>query len=150
MGEDIDFGGDPEPVAVPSADGRTILIGYLWRAKASGRHPAVVMMHGRTGAYVTDAEGVFAARSLLPRHRMWGNHWRTRGYGALFIDSFGSRGYVNGFPSGSCTSRPHEVSELFVRPLDAPGALFWLQGRSFVDTTRVLLQGWSNGAMALF
>ena len=34
MGEDIDFGDDPEPVIVPSANGRTILIGYLWRAKA--------------------------------------------------------------------------------------------------------------------
>ena len=43
----------PERVTFPSADGRTSLIGYLYKPSAmpSRRVPAVVMMHGRAGAY---------------------------------------------------------------------------------------------------
>ena len=41
----------PERVSFPSADGRTTLIGYVFRPKRSHgvRVPAVVMMHGRGG-----------------------------------------------------------------------------------------------------
>jgi len=144
-----EFGVDPDPVTFPSADGRTILTGYLWRPERSGCHAALVMLHGRTGAYMADDVGVFTARTLRPRHRMWGHHWRSLGFVALLVDSFGPRGYVIGFPPKSLSSRPPEVSERHVRPLDAYGALAWLRSRSFVEPARIGLQGWSNGAMAV-
>lgn len=139
---------EPEPVTLPSADGRTVLIGYLWRPKVLDPAPAVVMLHGRSGAYSVAAEGVFNSRTLSKRHRMWGQFWSDEGYVALHVDSFGPRGHVAGFSKGSYANRPPEVSEKEVRPLDAYGALAWLQRRKFVRADAIGLRGWSNGAMA--
>jgi carboxymethylenebutenolidase len=72
------------------------LTGYLYRPAAStSRAAAVVMMHGRAGAYSSKANGVYDASTLSKRHRMWGNC--RRGYFALMVDGFGPRGYP-GFP----------------------------------------------------
>ncbi|RTL72844.1 MAG: hypothetical protein EKK41_02535 [Hyphomicrobiales bacterium] len=62
------------------------------------------------------------------------------------VDGFGPRGYPQGFPRGSYESRPAELSEVTVRPLDAYGALDYLRTRSDVDGARIGLHGWSNGA----
>jgi len=42
----------PEPVKFPSADGKTTLVGYLFKPEGTGgnKKPAIVMMHGRAGA----------------------------------------------------------------------------------------------------
>ena len=138
----------PHPVSFPSADGKTVLIGYLWVPKAEGPSPAVVMLHGRAGAYSSAADGYFTAKTLSRRHRMWGRFWADRGYVALMVDSFGPRGYPAGFPAGSYPKRPARVSEKTVRPLDAYGALGWLRVSHLVRPDAIGLQGWSNGAMA--
>src|SRR5688572_4472976 len=62
----------PERVTFPSADRKTTLVGYLYRpasARAVGtvRMPAVVMMHGRSGAYSSAAKGVYDASTLSRR-----------------------------------------------------------------------------------
>jgi dienelactone hydrolase len=106
------------------------------------------MLHGRTGLYSTGANGTFTAQTLSRRHTMWGAFWSKRGYTALLVDSFGPRGHVQGFPRKSYASRPPEVSERNVRPLDAYGALAWLRGKNAVRDCAVGLQGWSNGAMS--
>jgi dienelactone hydrolase len=65
---------------------------------------------------------------------------------ALLPDSFGPRGKARGF--GRFTHgdpERDEVNEKTVRPLDAEGALAYLRGRNDVATTRIFLQGWSNG-----
>jgi carboxymethylenebutenolidase len=136
-----------ETVRFPSGDGRTELIGYLFRPSGSGSHAAVVMLHGRGGAYSSLASGVFAAETLSRRHQFWGEFWASHGYVALLVDSFGPRGFWQGFPKASYEDRPSEVSEQTVRPLDAYGALAYLKGRSDVRPDRIGLQGWSNGAM---
>jgi len=139
----------PEPITFPSADGKTPLKGYLFKpATAAGPVPAVVMMHGRAGAYSILANGLFDASTLSQRHRMWGRLWAEQGYLALLVDAFGPRGYPRGFPQGSYESRPGELSEVTIRPLDAYGALAYLRSRPDVAADRVGLLGWSNGGSA--
>jgi dienelactone hydrolase len=83
------------------------------------------------------------------RHAMWGEFWARRGYVALLVDSFGPRGYPDGFPKHSYKDRPPDVSEQSVRPLDAYGALAYLRSRGDVIAERIGLHGWSNGGMTL-
>ncbi len=110
--------GVPETVAFPSRDGKTQLIGYLFRPAAPGPHPAIVMLHGRSGSYSS-------------------------------LDSFSPRGYPQGFARHTYNERPPEVSEQYVRPLDAYGALDYLRSRSDVLAGRIGVQGWSNGGMTV-
>ena len=140
----------PERVQFPSADGKTMLAGYLFKASSeTGRRvPAVVMMHGRAGAYSSRANGVYDATSLSLRHKFWGGFWAEQGYVAVLVDGFGPRGYPQGFGRFSYSSRPPELDEVTKRPLDAYGALTYLRSRPDVVADRVALQGWSNGGSA--
>ena len=141
--------GQPRTVHFPSEDHRTRLVGYLFEPKTPGPHPAIVLLHGRAGAYSSLAAGVYTAATLSKRHQTWGNLWADSGYIALLVDSFGPRGYAAGFPKGSYENRPAAVSEQTVRPLDAYGALRYLRGRGDVIPDRIGVQGWSNGAMTV-
>ena len=137
----------PERVTFQSADGMTTLVGYLFKpaAMSTDRVPAVVMMHGRGGAYSTRAKGVHDASTLSRLHQMWGQLWAQHNYIALLVDGFGPRGYPQGFPAGSYKTRPAELNEVTIRPLDAYGALAYLRSRPDVVADRIGLQGWSNG-----
>ncbi len=139
-----------ERVTFPSADRTTTLIGYLFTPQGphQARMPAVVMMHGRGGAYSEAADGKYDETTLSRRHQEWGHFWANQGYLALLVDGFGPRGYPHGFPRFSYDSRPDRLDEVTVRPLDAYGALAWLRSRSDVIPDRVGLQGWSNGGSA--
>src|SRR5215510_14394617 len=140
----------PERVSFMSADGRTRLVGYLYRpmTMAAARVPAVVMMHGRAGAYSERANGLYDASTLSLRHKAWGREWAEAGYIGLLVDGFGPRGYAQGFPQHSYETRPAELNEVTVRPLDAYGALRYLRSRPDVIANRIGLQGWSNGGSA--
>ncbi len=140
----------PERVSFPSADGRTTLVGYVFKPEGPHppRTPAVVMMHGRAGAYSSAAKGIYDASTLSRRHNAWGRHWAEQGYLAIMVDGFGPRGYPQGFPRFSYDSRPDELNEVMVRPLDAYGALTYLRTRNDVISDRIALQGWSNGGSA--
>ncbi len=64
--------GLPERVMFPSADGRTTLVGYLYRPlRSAAPAPAIVMMHGRSGAYSSKADGIYDASTLSKRHKAW-------------------------------------------------------------------------------
>lgn len=139
----------PETVHFISADGTTRLTGYLFTPSTPGPHPAVVMLHGRAGPYSSLKRGLHTADALTMRHKMWGNFWAGRGYVAIHVDSFGPRGYGDGFGKHTYGSRPLEVSEQSVRPLDAYGALAYLRSRSDVVPDRIGVQGWSNGGMTV-
>jgi carboxymethylenebutenolidase len=142
-------GPPPERVTFDSADGKTTLVGYLYRPRDTAAPvPAVVMMHGRAGAYSEAAGGVYDASTLSKRHQAWGRAWAEAGYVALLVDGFGPRGYPAGFPRFSYAHRPEELNEVTVRPLDAYGALAYLRTLPAVRQNRVGLQGWSNGASA--
>jgi dienelactone hydrolase len=139
-----------ERVSFPSADGATTLIGYLFKpaTRPAGQAPAVVMMHGRGGAYSSLANGDYRAETISRRHQEWGHLWVRQGYVALLVDGFGPRGYPQGFPRFSYDHRPKELDEVSVRPLDAYGALIFLRSRADVARDKIVLQGWSNGASA--
>jgi dienelactone hydrolase len=139
----------PERVSFPSADGKTILTGYLFRPGTSTARPApaVVMMHGRGGVYSSRATGNGAA-TISRRYQEWGHIWAQQGYSALMVDGFEPRGYAKGFPRGSYEQRPKELDEVNIRPLDAYGALLWLRKQQGIAGDRIVLQGWSNGASA--
>ena len=139
----------PETVQFMSADGTTRLTGYLFMPEQQGPHPAVVMLHGRAGPYSSLKRGQHNAGALTLRHKMWGNFWASRGYIAIHVDSFGPRGYGDGFGRHSYSSRPLNVSEQAIRPLDAYGALAYLRGRNDVVADRIGVQGWSNGGMTV-
>ena len=139
----------PETVKFASRDDKTELVGYLFKPATAGPHAAVVMLHGRAGPYSSLKPGVVSGSNLTARHRMWGEFWAARGYLALHVDSFGPRGYAQGFPRGSYKFRPAEVGEQTVRPLDAYGALDYLRSRGDVIADRIGVQGWSNGGMTL-
>jgi dienelactone hydrolase len=139
-----------ERVTFPSADRATTLVGYVFEPQGphAARMPAVVMMHGRAGAYSSAAEGDYSAMTLSRRHQQWGHLWAQQGYLAILVDGFGPRGYPHGFPRFSYDSRPDTLNEVTVRPLDAYGALAWLRKRNDVIPDRIALQGWSNGGSA--
>ncbi len=139
-----------ERVIFPSADGATTLVGYVFRPQGphAAKMPAVVMMHGRAGAYSSEADGDYGAATLSRRHQLWGHLWAQQGYLAVLVDGFGPRGYPQGFPRFSYFSRPEALNEVTVRPLDAYGALAWLRRRDDVMADRIALQGWSNGGSA--
>ncbi len=144
------FDDEPERVTFASADGHTTLVGYVFapQGRHAARMPAVVMMHGRAGAYSSRAGGVYDATTLSQRHLAWGRLWAERGYLAIMVDGFGPRGYPQGFPRHSYDSRPAELDEVTVRPLDAYGALRYLRSRPDVAADRIGLMGWSNGGSA--
>jgi carboxymethylenebutenolidase len=135
-------------VSFLSADGRTTLRGFVFLPQTPPPWPAVVMLHGRSGPYSSAARGVFEAHTLSQRHQQWGRFWAERGYLGLHVDSFGPRGYPQGFAAGTYSSRPPEINEQRVRPLDAYGAARYLRARGDVIADRIGFLGWSNGAMA--
>jgi carboxymethylenebutenolidase len=147
----------PQTVSFRSADGHTMLVGYLFQPATPGPWPAVVMLHGRGGPYSSNVNadcGTVGAESNSPcdattlskRHRMWGEYWAAHGYLALLPDSFGPRGKAHGFGRFTHDDPDRaDVNEMTVRPLDAEGALAYLRGRSDVVGRQTFLQGWSNG-----
>jgi len=143
------YAADIKTVHFQSEDHKTKLTGYVFEPAGSGTHPGVVMLHGRAGPYSSLAKGVYTATTLSKRHKEWGEFWAERGYVAVLVDSFGPRGYPEGFWRGSYESRPAEVSEQTVRPLDAYGALRYLRSRRDVIADRIGVQGWSNGGMTV-
>ena len=143
----------PDRVTFRSLDDRTTLVGYVYAPRVDVDHPAapapaVVMMHGRAGAYSSLANGKYDATTISQRHQMWGELWAEHGYVAILVDGFGPRGYPHGFPQHSYDTRPEAVNEVTVRPLDAYGAIKFLRTRSDVIPDRIGLQGWSNGGSA--
>jgi len=152
------FANPPSTVYFLSADATTKLVGYVFTPVGGGRHPAVVMLHGRGGPYsslsnqrctfVREGEASpCGASTLSQRHVGWGEFWAARGYLALHVDSFGPRGRGHGFAAHSHDDpNRNDVNERTVRPLDAQSALAYLARRDDVLPARIGLQGWSNGA----
>ncbi len=101
----------------------------------TGKHPAVVMVHGCGGAYGRDGQ-------LNARHTMWGEYLAAQGYVALMLDSFGAHGLRE-----ICTTKFSERTlKESDRVGDAYAALAYLRLRPDVDGQHIAMLGWSHGA----
>lgn len=106
-----------------------VLKGDLFKPEGQGPFPAVVLLHGCAG--------------LNSAHYTMAKELVKQGYIALVVDSFSTRGI---FDAAVC--RDHNKLDMLTRAQDAYGALIYLQGLPYVDTTRIALIGWSHGGGA--
>ena len=132
----------PQDVQVPSLEavrGVPLRLPAAWfPAAVEGRAPALVLLHGCSGAY--DGRGRLAARyaELAAQLHALGVH-------ALVTDSFTPRGERQ-----LCTQR-HAARRITQteRRRDALGAVAWLAAQPQVDPARIGLLGWSHGGSAV-
>ena len=123
-------------VVFKSGDGSD-LSGYLYKPKGPGPFDTILMMHGCAG--MLDRDG-----SIKPRDAAWLKIFAEEGYAVLLADSFSKRGH-----GSICRIRNRPITPSRDRPHDAYGALQWLQAQLFTRPDRIVLVGWSNGAMSM-
>jgi len=114
-------------------DPRTEAVGQLFlphRSPGAGKAPAVIMLHG--------AGGVLYARELTYSRQL-----AAMGIATLVIDSFGARRDR----AQSFIGRLFEITQAMLLA-DVFAGLRYLAGRPEVDAERVMLVGFSYGAMA--
>jgi len=116
----------------------TTLEGYLFRPPGSGKHPALVFLHGCDGLF-NRGIGLIGRRE-----RDWAAELTRRGYVVLMVDSFGPRNHGE-----MCSQRGIDRELYLKRPRDAYGALLLLQAQPFVQPDRVGVIGWSQGGGAV-
>jgi dienelactone hydrolase len=131
-------GAGSEPVRFANAEGTMVKAHWLPIAGDAPR-PAVVALHGCGGLYRRDGT------TLDVRYTDYAARFAAAGYHTLLPDSFGSRG------SGSiCTVRNSERTiTAEMRGADVLAAVQWLGQRADVDARRIVIVGWSHGAMTL-
>lgn len=118
---------DATAVSFPNATPKAPLTitGGLMRPAGAGPFAAVVLLHGCHGVSTSTYE--------------WARWLRDRGYVALVVDSWATRGMDEG-----CTPKSVDL-HYTERFSDAMGALTLLQARPDVDRARIGAIGWSNG-----
>lgn len=126
-------GGDAVRLPGPGLE----LAGRLYRPVGEGPFPAIVMLHGCSGLWGKGGEPTAS-------FAFWAEHFRSRGYVALLLDSFGPRGEKE-----ICTQARRRISPATDRPRDAYAALDWLASQPGIDAGRIDLIGWSNGGTAV-
>ena len=147
-------------VRLPGDAGTPTLTGY-WVMPREGSVarsqllPVVVALHGCGGLVDmkvaarragTIEEVVDPAGGLQSRYREYA-HWLTeRGYAVLMPDSFSARGKGQGICTDALDARSIDDR---TRRADAIAALRWVAKQPGVDTRRIVLLGWSNGAQAV-
>ena len=122
-----------ELVHFPSLDGQTTLDGYVYRVAGGGRHPAIVGLHGCSGMFLRNG-------GVLPSEFAWAYLFNQRGWDVVLVDSFGPRHHGE-----MCSIGGFDLGIYHARPLDAYGALAWLQAQDFVQPDRIAALGWSQG-----
>jgi dienelactone hydrolase len=100
----------------------------LYRPEGPGPFPAVVLLHGCSG--------------IIQTERGWAQELRRRGYVALVVDSFRTRGYREICTDFTRVTRSQRVE-------DAYAALSRLRAETFVAPGAIALMGFSNGGYAL-
>lgn len=128
---------EPVRVTVPTAAlsaSPAPLAAFLYQPTGDGPHPAIVMMHGCSGAYAKDGR-------VSARHRMWGEFLASQGYVALMLDSFSSRG-IKELCTQKLNARTLKEAD---RVGDAYAALAFLRTQPGVDAKRIGVLGWSHG-----
>jgi dienelactone hydrolase len=120
-------------LADDEAGQRTILTGYLFRPPGDDPRPALVFLHGCGGLFGR-------TNTLLSRDLRWASDMNQLGYVVLMVDSFRPRQHGE-----MCSQTGFDLHLYLRRPLDAYGALAYLQAQPFVRPDRVGMIGWSEG-----
>ena len=128
----------PQKVTFVNDQGIT-LTGWLFKPSTTGRHPAVIMLHGCSGVYSYSDP----AKGIATLYREWGDRLVRAGYVALLVDSFTPRSAAQNECGGTIS-----VSEVNDRPYDAYAGLKYLVSKSYVSATKIGLLGWSHGGSA--
>ncbi len=166
----------PQVVQLGATADTDALVGYwfLPRESAPPRMPGlpvVVALHGCGGLHETSGKAdktnrrrdkadarvvsladtavetpVDPAPGLQARYREYAHWLNARGYAVLMPDSFGPRGRMVGLCSEALDTRGIDDK---TRRGDALAALRWLARQPGIDTSRIVLLGWSNGAQAV-
>ena len=97
--------------------------GIMTRPDNAGPHRAVVMLHGCGG--------------LNNKHKRWAQLFAAWGYASLRIDSFSPRGIDE-----ICT----DIRQAVPRAADINGAIAYLKTLNGIDTSEIVIVGWSHGA----
>jgi dienelactone hydrolase len=126
----------PQKVTFVNDQGIT-LTGWLFKPSTTGRHPAVVMLHGCAGVYSYSDP----AKGIATLYREWGDRLVKVGYVALLVDSFTPRRAAQ----NQCGNGNTGVSEVNDRPYDAYAGLKYLASKSYVAADQIGLLGWSHG-----
>lgn len=108
-----------------------IIDGYLTRPEGAGPFPAIVHLHGCNGLPKAFKAGTIKG--------FWSERLAAWGYAVLVVDSFTTRGIEQ-----ACTAVGKGIA---ARIADAYGALAYLSAQSFVDTSRIAILGFSQGAI---
>lgn len=110
--------------------------GLLYRPMGAGPFPAIILMHGRGGAF--------------PYHENWAYLLSKYGYVTLMVDSYCSRG-LRCLRLGKTrkTRAWKKMRETEFRIGDAQGGYAYLAGLEFVDKNRIGGFGFSRGGSAL-
>lgn len=121
-----------EQVEFDSLDGKTRLQAELRLPHSDPPFRAIVFLHGCSGLKRNGA--------ISATYSAWGKLLNDAGFAVLMVESASSRGF------GS-TCGPGEARKImyFNRPLDAYGALGYLQSRPDVRADGIGLAGWSQG-----
>ncbi|HTV89713.1 MAG TPA: dienelactone hydrolase family protein [Stellaceae bacterium] len=112
----------------------TRLDGYLFRAPGTGQHPALVFLHGCGGMFNRSTGQISALQ------QDWATALNRDGYSVLMVDSFTPRGIAS-----TCAPSIYNRTVVEARPMDAYGALYYLQRQPFIRGDRIGLIGWSAG-----
>lgn len=133
----------PEPAAtridLPLADG-TALTAHWYPLAGHAPRPAVVALHGCGGLW-RNARSIGTA--FEGRYPEYIARLHDAGFHVLLPDSFTGRG------SGPiCNQKAADrVIKVETRRADVRAGVQWLAARPDVDATRILVLGWSHGAM---
>lgn len=136
----------PRAVMKDTEDAPQTLTAY-WiapgRKRAAAGAPVVVALHGCGGLYTPAGADTNA---LGERYRGYAQWLAARGYAVVLPDSFGPRGK----PHGICTEPTAGRSiDGTARRADILATLRWIAAQPGLDTHRIVLLGWSNGAQAV-
>lgn len=126
----------PEKVVLAENNG-IVSTAYWAPAERAGAQPAIIALHGCSGLFKKNGRD-FDARYL--EYTEW---LHAAGYHVLLPDSFNPRGFhsVCTIKKGEPTVTPE------TRKADVLAALTWLKARPEVDARRIVILGWSHGAM---
>lgn len=105
----------------------------MYKPEGDGLFPAVVLMHGCGGLSPAARDAMRAHAEVLVRS----------GFVALVLDSFGPRGYPDGWVCETFERLRHARR---FRSADAQDALHYLRALDFVDGDNIFQIGQSNGA----